>query len=86
MYRVKKINDVVVKPPKVLLDNQDNRPVKGAKMIAEPYANIFLCARKKSGKTVTIHNILKNCVGRDTTVIFFCSTLYKDPTYRGRRC
>ena len=82
MYRVKKINDVVVKPPKALLDNQDNRPVKGAKMIAEPYANIFLCARKKSGKTVTIHNILKNCVGRDSTVVFFCSTLYKDPVYR----
>ena len=82
MYRIKKVNDVVVRPPQSLIRDKDPRPVKGAKMFEEPYANIFICSRKKSGKSITIFNILKQCVGRDTTVIFFCSTLYKDAVYK----
>lgn len=81
MIRVKKLNDIKVTPPNALVANQDKRPVKGASLFTEPYGNIFLCARKKSGKSITIFNILRQCVGRDTTVIFFCSTLYKDAVY-----
>ncbi len=82
MLKVKKINNVIVKPPKILTDNSDKRPVRGANLFSDPYSNVFVCARKKSGKSVVIHNILKECVGRDTTVIFFVSTLYKDPVYK----
>lgn len=81
MLKVKKINDIRVKPPKTLQKNK--LPVKGADLFEEPYANIFICSRKKSGKSVVIYNILKKCVGKDTKVIFFCSTLYKDDVYKG---
>lgn len=78
---VKKVNDVSIKLPKSVA-NKNKLPVKGVEMFEEPYANIFLCARKKSGKSVVIFNILKKCVGRNTTVVFFCSTLYKDMVYK----
>ena len=56
----------------------ESLPVRGAHLLQEPYANIFLCARKKSGKTTVLYNILKHCVGENTKVICFASTVYKD--------
>lgn len=61
-----------------LRGEKDARPVKGAELFPEIYANIFLCAKKKSGKTSVIYQILKRCVGRDTSVVAFVSTLNKD--------
>lgn len=80
-FKVKKINNVRVKPPKTLQTNK--LPVKGSELFEEAYANIFICSRKKSGKSVVIYNILKKCVGKDTKVFFFCSTLHKDAVYKG---
>jgi len=77
---LKKLNNVEVRPPPTL--QKEGRRVKGEKLFAEPYANIFVCARKKSGKSVVIFNILKSCIDKNTTVVFFVSTLYKDPVYR----
>lgn len=82
MFSIKKINDVKVRPPQLLTQNKDTRPVKGADMFPEVYSNIFICSKKKSGKSVCIFNILKKCIGKDTTVIIFCSSLYKDPVYK----
>jgi hypothetical protein len=82
MITTEKINDVVVTVDKTKKD-KDTRLAKGYKLFSEPYANIFICAKKKSGKTVLLQNILKQTVGRDTQVIFFCSTIYKDDTYLG---
>lgn len=45
------------------------------------YANIYLCARKRSGKTTTLANILVNCARKSTKVIIFCSTFHKDNTW-----
>ena len=53
----------------------------GYKMIPEPYANIFLCASKNSGKTTLIYNILMHCASKKTKVIFFVPTFYKDESY-----
>lgn len=78
----KKCNDIKVKLPSSLVSTQDKRPAKGYKLFTEPYANIFICARKKSGKTITIYNILKHCIDKKTHVIFLVSTLYKDKTYQ----
>ena len=58
------------------------KPAKGADYFAEPYPNILLLARKKSGKTTIIYNIIKNCAGPDTEVIIFCPTWRKDDSYR----
>jgi hypothetical protein len=82
MIRLKQINNEHVGAvPKI--GGEDTRPVKGAELFSEVYANIFLSAKKKSGKTSTVWKILQKCVGRpvDTRLIFFCSTLYKDSSW-----
>lgn len=80
-YKAVKINSVKVeKVP--LLKAEDSRPVKGWEMFDEIYCNAFLCAKKKSGKTSTIYKIIKDCAGRDTKIIAFVSTLYKDANWK----
>jgi hypothetical protein len=63
------------------------KEVKGYDMFEEPYGNIFLSAKKKSGKTTLIYNILKHCAGKDvngdkTKIMAFVSTLNKDPSWK----
>jgi hypothetical protein len=75
-----KINNLKVR--KVPLRGpEDTRKIKGAAMFPEVYANIFLCARKKSGKTSCLYKILKGCSGSNTKIIAFCSTLHKDASW-----
>ena len=79
-YRAVKINDIKVdKVP--LLSKEDTRPIRGADLFPEIYANVFLCAKTKSGKTSTIYKIIKECSGKDTKIIAFVSTLYKDANW-----
>lgn len=76
-----KINDVVVKPP----PNDkpiDPKLIKGYDMFKEIYCNVFIVAKKKSGKSVVILNILKNCIDKNTKIIIFCSSLNKDNCYK----
>ena len=76
----KKINDIVVK--KINVPKVDPSLILGYEMIPELYANIFICSRKKTGKTTLVYNILKNCANKDTKVIFFVGTIHKDATYK----
>jgi len=79
MLKTKKINEKVVKPlnvPKV-----DPERVKGYDLFPEIYCNVFLCAKKKSGKTSVIAKILKECCDKETKVICFCATHNRDPSY-----
>lgn len=60
----------------------DERPVLGADLFPEVYAQIFICAKKKSGKTVVIQDIIKECADpKQTSVIAFCSTITKDQAW-----
>ncbi len=79
MLSLKKINKQVVKA--IPIPNEDTRPIKGYDICEEVYANIFLCAKKKSGKTSTIFKILKNCCQKKTVIYIFCSTAYKDQNW-----
>ena len=79
-FSTKKINNEVVKAVPLLAE-KDNRPVKGAALFPEIYANVFLCARKKSGKTSCIYKILQKCCGPKTRIVAFCATLHKDPSW-----
>jgi hypothetical protein len=74
------INKKVVEPIK----NTKLRPdrIKGYDMFPDLYCNIFLCAKKKSGKTSVIYKILKECCDADTVVYCFCSTHNKDDNYK----
>jgi hypothetical protein len=74
---LKTINNLKVVPLKNSLV-ENTKPVLGSDMFPEVYSNILLTAKKKSGKSVVIGNIVKKCAGKNTRVIAFCSTLNKD--------
>lgn len=73
----KKLKIKLLKPDKP----KDDRPWKGSRMIPEPFANIFLCAKKKSGKTTVISNILRACCGKKTVVWLFSGSLHRDDNW-----
>jgi hypothetical protein len=75
----KVINNLKIIPIKV--DKPEGHTVKGCDMFAEIYSNIFLCAKKGSGKTNVVFNILKNCADKRTNIIFFSSTHNNDANY-----
>ena len=81
MIRTLKINNVKIKP----IDfeyNTTGKEVRGKEYFSEPYGNCFIVAKKKSGKSTVIANLLKKLAGRDTKIIIFCATVNKDDTYK----
>ena len=77
---LKKINTQHVKEIK-LLKKKDMRNIKGFDRCPELYANIFVCAKKKSGKTSVLFKILKECSTKNTVIVVFCSTIHKDANW-----
>lgn len=75
-----KINDTVVKPVKTGKE-KDTRLPRGFKMFPEPYPNVGIIAKKKSGKTNVVVNIVKQCADKDTHVFVLASTANKDPMF-----
>jgi hypothetical protein len=77
-FETKKVSDSKIKIDKNVAVNI---PAKGSDWIKEPYANIFLLAKKKSGKTTVIKNMLEHFAGKNTKFIFIVSTIDKDRTW-----
>jgi len=75
-----KINDAVVKPVKTSKDKETRLP-RAWKMFPEPYPNIGIIAKKKSGKTNCVINIVKAAADKDTHVFVIASTANKDPLF-----
>jgi len=76
MIRIKKISKHVVTPIDVPTVDPDK--IKGYDLIPDLYCAIFLCAKKKSGKTNAIFKILKECTGKKTHLYIVSSTIYND--------
>lgn len=77
----KRVNKIKVKPVVSNIEyNKHN--TKGYKMFKEPYANILLIAKKKSGKSTVIYNILKECASKGTQIIIICPSFGHDKTYQ----
>lgn len=74
---LKRINNEKVSAVPII-GGADTRPIKGAELFSEPYGNIFLLAKKKSGKSSVIYKIINDCSERNTKVMAFCSTVHKD--------
>lgn len=72
MFRTQKVNNEVVVPP--VIKDFDIKQVKGAALFPEVFSNVFLCARKQSGKSSVLLHILKKCVSTPTKVWIFCGT------------
>lgn len=77
---LKRINDLEVKVREKHVGGGDK--VLGYELRKDPYAIIFLAARKKSGKTTTIREILEQCLPKKIPVIIFCPTLDSDISWR----
>ena len=80
MISLRQINNHVVRPIPIP-SSFDTRPIKGFDLCETLYANIFLTAKKNSGKTSTIFKIMKHCSDKKTIIIIFCSTIYKDENW-----
>lgn len=84
MSRIKlhKINDTEVNEiPCFTGGEKDKREVKGKHLFENPFCNVFLCAKKASGKSTVIFKIIKECITRETKCYLFCSTIYKDDNW-----
>lgn len=79
--KTKQINKITVTPVVASGGEPDPSKIKGYEYIPLLYANIFLCAKKKSGKTNVIFNLLEHLAGPKTMVYLFASTVHKDATY-----
>lgn len=74
----KKINNVKVSAVRL---PTDDRKIRGVELFPMLNANIFICAKKQSGKTMLIFKILKECANRDTNIVLCASTFNKDKMY-----
>lgn len=79
LINYKKINSCKVHPVK--LERVKCEQIKGYETIENLYANIYICAKKFSGKTNLLFQILKNCSDKNTKIIIICSTVHLDDTY-----
>lgn len=79
MINVKQINKIKVLP----IPHHAPKPeeILGYDLFEEIYSNIFLCAKKNSGKTCAIFTILKNCINKNSTVYIFASTVNNDSNW-----
>lgn len=76
---LKAINDVKVVP--INVPKLDEKRIVGSKVFPEIYANIYISAKKMSGKTNAIFTIIKQCCDKNSNVIVFCSTCNKDTNW-----
>lgn len=77
---LKQVNNETVTP--IDIKNPDKKDIIGYDMFPEVYSNIFLVAKKKSGKSQTIYNIVKKCSDKNSKFVIFASTVSKDPVYK----
>jgi hypothetical protein len=78
MFKVREINDFKIS--KIRLPERDEKKIRGGELLPL-YSNTFICAKKNSGKTTVIFNILKKCVDKNTIVDLFVSTIEKDRSW-----
>jgi len=76
----KKINNIKIQ--KVITNKIEENRISGYNLFPEVYSNIYICSKKKSGKTTLIYNILKKCCNKKTHIWIFSPTIKKDDTWK----
>ena len=76
---LKPINHVEIK--KIPLPPLESDKVLGSDLFEKLYANVLILAKKNSGKTTVVYNIIRECADKDTTVIVFSATHEKDTSW-----
>ena len=72
MIATRKINNLKVEP--LVKNAGDKRPFKYSKVLPHPYNILYLAAKKNSGKTVLITNLIKWIAYKKNTIIRYFST------------
>jgi hypothetical protein len=80
MIKEETLNKVKVKP--LVVVNQDSSTIKGADLFPSLYYNLFICSKKKSGKTSLINTILQKCTDKRTIFFIFCPTVNVDASWK----
>ncbi len=81
--KIKKINNEIVRPMHFPDDEEeDTRPITHRLLFDDLYPNIFLIARKHSGKTICASKIIRASASKNSTVIVICSTLFIDDNHK----
>lgn len=79
MFSLKEVNDAKIQ--KIKIPQVEEKKILGADLFPQLYANILILAKKNSGKTTVVYNILKACADKDTHIIVFSATHSKDATW-----
>jgi len=82
MIRDVNINNVIVKPLVNTIGNIDISKVKGGNLIPTLYNCTFLCAKRASGKTSTLAEILLRTSDKKTVFYIFCPTTSVDQSWK----
>jgi hypothetical protein len=80
MIKEVKLNSVNVKP--LIVQQTDTSKIKGSDLFPSLYYNLFLCSKKKSGKTSLINTIFSKCTDKKTIFFIFCPTVNVDITWK----
>jgi hypothetical protein len=80
MISEKKINNVSIKPL-ITTAGIDPQKIKGGNLIPSVYGVSFLCAKRKSGKTSTLAEILQKTSDKRTVFWIFCPTHRVDSSW-----
>lgn len=78
-FTLKKVNNANIQ--RVHIPTIEEDKILGSDLFPTLYANILILARKNSGKTTVVYNILKQCADKDTHIIVFSATHQKDATW-----
>lgn len=84
--QLEKLNDIIINPVETVVRGCGKRSrdsVIGYDYFQEPFCNIFILAKKNSGKTTLIFNMIQHLLkkGYDQVVYFFVATINKDIIY-----
>jgi hypothetical protein len=79
MIQERVINNTIVKPVKLIAVEREN--IKGSSMFPELYYNTFISAKRNSGKTSVLSQILLNTCDKKTTLFIFCPTWRVDTVW-----
>ena len=80
MIKEETLNKVKVKP--LVVSNQDFSAIKGNELFPSLYYNLFICSKKKSGKTSLINTIIQKCTDKRTIFFIFCATVSVDASWK----
>jgi hypothetical protein len=80
MIKEETLNKVKVKP--LVVSNQDFSAIKGNELFPSLYYNLFICSKKKSGKTSLINTIIQKCTDKRTIFFIFCPTVNVDASWK----